>query len=113
MTRWGLRLVGTAFVAFASGCTGRADPGPATYITRYGVGRGDKWVGAVINIQVRPLGAFEEDLLSGLNRLIDDNGDIATWNGYDQEYSYDAWGRRRNPENWSYTLESTDFMELL
>jgi len=39
---------------------------------------------------------LRRDVQGTITGLIDTNGNLA------EEYSYDAWGRRRNPTNWAY-----------
>jgi RHS repeat-associated protein len=50
------------------------------------------------------------DYLGSINMLIDNTGAIAQFNGKAQEYSFDAWGRRRNPNDWSYNNIPADFL---
>lgn len=38
--------------------------------------------------------------------VLDENGTMAYWNGEEQRYSYDAWGRRRNADDWTYNLNA-------
>ena len=42
------------------------------------------------------------DHLGSINTITDENGDIV------YEQNFDAWGRRRNPEDWSYPESSLD-----
>jgi RHS repeat-associated protein len=42
-----------------------------------------------------------KDHLGSITALIDGSGNVA------EEYSYDAWGRRRNPADWTFTNVST------
>ncbi|MDP3927713.1 MAG: RHS repeat-associated core domain-containing protein [Bacteroidota bacterium] len=37
-----------------------------------------------------------QDYLGNILALVDENGNVA------EEYNFDAWGKRRNPQNWSY-----------
>jgi len=43
-----------------------------------------------------------KDHLGSLYALTDENGDIVKYNGQQQVYSFDPWGRRRNPTDWTF-----------
>ena len=43
-----------------------------------------------------------KDHLGSIRMIIDNNGEVATWHGQKQEFSYDAWGRRRDPLSGEY-----------
>ena len=48
----------------------RADTAATAGVARGGIGRGDKGVGSVIDIQMGALGAFEQDLFAGFTGLL-------------------------------------------
>ncbi|MBN2260676.1 MAG: RHS repeat-associated core domain-containing protein, partial [Clostridiales bacterium] len=68
----------------------------AVYITTNGSGGAMYYIGS--------------DHQGSINMLIDNTGAIAQYNGQAQEYSYDSWGRRRNPNDWSYNNVPNDFL---
>ncbi|NOX48402.1 MAG: hypothetical protein GXO89_15635, partial [Chlorobi bacterium] len=43
-----------------------------------------------------------KDHLGSLYALTDENGNIASYNGQEQRFSFDPWGRRRNPTDWTF-----------
>ncbi|MBN1185570.1 MAG: VCBS repeat-containing protein [Bacteroidales bacterium] len=51
-----------------------------------------------------------KDHLGSFNVIANESGTIATFNGVPQEYSFDPWGRRRNPNDWSYDNVPTAFL---
>jgi RHS repeat-associated protein len=51
-----------------------------------------------------------KDYLGSINTLVDNTGSIAVFNGNTQEYSYDPWGRRRNPTDLSYNNVPDNFL---
>jgi RHS repeat-associated protein len=50
------------------------------------------------------------DHLGSLYAITDKDGKIITQDGKEAIYSFDAWGRRRNPENWIYEGLPTAFL---
>jgi len=50
----------------------------------------------------------QKDYLGSLYALTDETGSIATHNGQQQIFSFDPWGRRRNPTNWTFTGVPTE-----
>jgi len=51
----------------------------------------------------------QKDHLGSVYCLTDENGNIATHNGQQQIFSFDPWGRRRNPSDWTFnTVPNAD-----
>ena len=55
----------------------RAQPAPSAGAARDRVGRGHEGVGAVIEVEERGLGPFEEDLAAGVQRVVDHADGVA------------------------------------
>ncbi|HRY97474.1 MAG TPA: peptidoglycan DD-metalloendopeptidase family protein [Bacteroidales bacterium] len=50
------------------------------------------------------------DHLGSLGVVTDNTGQVYQWNNEEQRYSFDAWGRRRDPDTWSYLSGNEQFM---
>jgi hypothetical protein len=48
------------------------------------------------------------DYQSSLIALTDADGDIASYNDAEQRFAYDPWGNRRDPDDWTSLLSSSD-----
>lgn len=53
---------------------------------------------------------IHKDHLGSLYAISDEMGQVVTHNGIKEVYSFDAWGRRRNPQNWTYEGLQTSFL---
>jgi RHS repeat-associated protein len=51
-----------------------------------------------------------KDHLGSLYALTAQNGSIAVYKGQQQRFSFDPWGRRRNPTNWTMTGVPTNYL---
>ena len=51
-----------------------------------------------------------KDHIGSIVAIINENGSIHYWNGEEQRYSYDAWGRRRQPDYWTYYSTNQELM---
>ena len=53
---------------------------------------------------------IHKDVLGSYQTITNENGEIVTYNGKKQVYSFDPWGRRRNGLNWDYNNIPTEFL---
>jgi RHS repeat-associated protein len=74
---------------------------PRGQINRFALGNG------TVSLSIYYL---QTDHLGSLYAITGDDGRIVTQNGNEAVYSFDAWGRRRNPVNWSYEGLPSDFL---
>jgi RHS repeat-associated protein len=74
---------------------------PRGQINRFALGNG------TVSLSIYYL---HTDHLGSLYAITGDDGRIVTQNGEEAVYSFDAWGRRRNPVNWTYEGLPTGFI---